>query len=193
MSVEFSGQITRSGCGSLPRRPSRQLVGGGDVVVGDLSIVELRPSSPRARGHVALDGGDYGRLGARRGPGRGAAPRAGRTPGPRHPASASAASTARRSPARRSVAASVTAVSRSQASGRRRARPRRRAPAGRRSPPSPASGSPAWLIASLPHGKPPHGQRSLNASAATHQPATASGQPAQVEQQPLGDRRTPRR
>ena len=36
-------------------------------------------------------------------------------------------------------------------------------------------GSPAWLIASLPQGKPPHGQRSLNASAATHQPATASG------------------
>ena len=36
-------------------------------------------------------------------------------------------------------------------------------------------GTPAWLIASLPHGKPPHGQRSLNASAATHQPATASG------------------
>ena len=39
----------------------------------------------------------------------------------------------------------------------------------------PCVGSPAWLIASLPHGKPPHGQRSLNASAATHQPATASG------------------
>ena len=36
-------------------------------------------------------------------------------------------------------------------------------------------GTPAWLIASLPQGKPPHGQRSLNASAATHQPATASG------------------
>ena len=33
----------------------------------------------------------------------------------------------------------------------------------------------AWLMASLPHGKPPQGQRSLNASAATHQPATASG------------------
>ena len=40
----------------------------------------------------------------------------------------------------------------------------------------PCVGSPAWLIASLPHGKPPQGQRSLNASAATHQPATASGQ-----------------
>src|SRR6201996_4495564 len=39
----------------------------------------------------------------------------------------------------------------------------------------PCVGSPAWLIASLPHGKPPQGQRSLNASAATHQPATASG------------------
>src|SRR5579863_1102634 len=37
-------------------------------------------------------------------------------------------------------------------------------------------GSPAWLIASLPQGKPPQGQRSLNASAATHQPATANGQ-----------------
>ncbi len=36
-------------------------------------------------------------------------------------------------------------------------------------------GTPAWLIASLPQGKPPHGQRSLNASAATHQPATAGG------------------
>ena len=40
----------------------------------------------------------------------------------------------------------------------------------------PCVGSPAWLIASLPQGKPPQGQRSLNASAATHQPATASGQ-----------------
>ena len=39
----------------------------------------------------------------------------------------------------------------------------------------PCVGSPAWLIASLPQGKPPQGQRSLNASAATHQPATASG------------------
>ncbi len=39
----------------------------------------------------------------------------------------------------------------------------------------PCVGSPAWLIASLPQGKPPHGQRSLNASAATHQPATAIG------------------
>ena len=39
----------------------------------------------------------------------------------------------------------------------------------------PCVGSPAWLIASRPHGKPPHGQRSRNASAATHQPATASG------------------
>jgi hypothetical protein len=40
----------------------------------------------------------------------------------------------------------------------------------------PCVGSPAWLMASLPHGKPPHGQRSRNASAATHHPATASGQ-----------------
>src|SRR6202042_1439327 len=39
----------------------------------------------------------------------------------------------------------------------------------------PCVGTPAWLIASLPQGKPPHGQRSLNASAATHQPATAGG------------------
>ena len=39
----------------------------------------------------------------------------------------------------------------------------------------PCVGTPAWLIASLPQGKPPQGQRSLNASAATHQPATASG------------------
>src|SRR5215469_18213702 len=41
----------------------------------------------------------------------------------------------------------------------------------------PLVGAVAWLIASLPHGKPPHGQRSLNASSATHQPATATGQP----------------
>ena len=41
----------------------------------------------------------------------------------------------------------------------------------------PAVGAEAWLIASLPHGKPPHGQRSRSASAATHQPATATGQP----------------
>ena len=39
----------------------------------------------------------------------------------------------------------------------------------------PCAGTPAWLIASLPQGKPPHGQRSLNASAATQQPATAGG------------------
>ena len=31
-------------------------------------------------------------------------------------------------------------------------------------------------MASLPHGNPPHGQRSRSASAATHQPATATGQ-----------------
>ena len=41
----------------------------------------------------------------------------------------------------------------------------------------PLVGAVAWLIASLPHGKPPHGQRSLSASSATHQPATATGQP----------------
>src|SRR5215475_12753708 len=41
-------------------------------------------------------------------------------------------------------------------------------------------GALAWLIASLPHGKPPHGQRSLSASSATHQPATATGQPGSV-------------
>src|SRR6202035_2653272 len=41
----------------------------------------------------------------------------------------------------------------------------------------PCVGAPGWLIASLPQGNPPHGQRSLTASAATHQPATASGQP----------------
>ena len=40
-----------------------------------------------------------------------------------------------------------------------------------------AVGASAWLIASLPQGKPPHGQRSRSASAATHQPATATGQP----------------
>ena len=37
--------------------------------------------------------------------------------------------------------------------------------------------APAWLIAILPQGKPPQGQRSRRASAATHQPATANGQP----------------
>src|SRR5262249_36658601 len=41
----------------------------------------------------------------------------------------------------------------------------------------PAVGAEAWLIASRPHGKPPHGIRSRMASCATHQPATASGQP----------------
>src|ERR1700749_2721025 len=44
-------------------------------------------------------------------------------------------------------------------------------------PAQPRVGAVAWLIASLPHGKPPHGQRSLNASSATPQPATATGQP----------------
>src|SRR5215471_10545947 len=44
----------------------------------------------------------------------------------------------------------------------------------------PLVGALAWLIASLPHGKPPHGQRSLSASSATHQPATATGQPGSV-------------
>ena len=38
-----------------------------------------------------------------------------------------------------------------------------------------AVGAPAWLIASLPHGK-AYGHRSRTASAATHQPATAAGQ-----------------
>src|ERR1022692_3292033 len=37
-------------------------------------------------------------------------------------------------------------------------------------------GAPAWLIASRPHGNPPHGNRSRTASWATHQPATATGQ-----------------
>ena len=36
-------------------------------------------------------------------------------------------------------------------------------------------GACAWLIASLPQGKPPQGQRSRKASTATHQPATATG------------------
>src|SRR3984885_9027001 len=44
----------------------------------------------------------------------------------------------------------------------------------------PLVGAVAWLIASLPHGKPPHGQRSLSASSATHQPATATGQPGKL-------------
>ena len=44
----------------------------------------------------------------------------------------------------------------------------------------PLVGAVAWLIASLPHGKPPHGQRSLSASSATHQPATATGQPGRL-------------
>src|SRR5215472_18788378 len=38
-----------------------------------------------------------------------------------------------------------------------------------------AVGAPAWLMASLPHGN-AYGQRLRSASAATHQPATASGQ-----------------
>src|SRR5262249_61634297 len=38
-----------------------------------------------------------------------------------------------------------------------------------------AAGAPAWLIASLPHGN-AYGHRARNASAQTHQPATASGQ-----------------
>src|SRR5215472_755104 len=38
-----------------------------------------------------------------------------------------------------------------------------------------AVGAPAWLMASLPHGN-AYGHRARSASAATHQPATASGQ-----------------
>ena len=38
-----------------------------------------------------------------------------------------------------------------------------------------AVGAPAWLMASLPHGN-AYGHRSRSASAATHQPATATGQ-----------------
>src|SRR6185437_2136344 len=41
----------------------------------------------------------------------------------------------------------------------------------------PAVGAEAWLMASRPHGNPPHGIRSRMASCATHHPATASGQP----------------
>ena len=41
----------------------------------------------------------------------------------------------------------------------------------------PASGAAAWLMASRPQGKPPNGKRSRSASRATHQPATATGQP----------------
>ena len=39
-----------------------------------------------------------------------------------------------------------------------------------------AVGADAWLMTSRPHGKPSQGHRSRSASAATHQPATASGQ-----------------
>ncbi len=39
-----------------------------------------------------------------------------------------------------------------------------------------AVGADAWLMTSRPHGKPSHGHRSRSASAATHHPATASGQ-----------------
>ncbi len=56
----------------------------------------------------------------------------------------------------------------------------------------PCVGTPAWLIASLPQGKPPQGQRSLNASAATHQPATASGQQRRLSSSRCATR-TPRR
>ena len=97
---------------------------------------------------------------------------AGRHETPAVAANATAATaTGRRRPAR----PSVSAVTRTQPSVAPARATTKESTGGPPIAAQPCVGSPAWLIASRPHGKPPHGQRSRNASAATHQPATASG------------------
>ena len=102
---------------------------------------------------------------------------AGRHETPAVAAKATAAIAVRRHRAggRRARARSVSGCSRTQASVAPVSATTKESTGGPPIAAQPCVGSPAWLIASLPHGKPPHGQRSLNASAATHQPATASG------------------
>ena len=131
---------------------------------------------PRAR-HVALDGGDHGGLAPAGTGSRGSA--AGRTARPAVPASASVASTARRRGAAL-VAGPGRRVRTSPGEGGAEERDGERQHRGAADRRPALVGAVAWLIASLPHGKPPHGQRSLNASSATHQPATASGQPGKL-------------
>ena len=171
-SVEFSGQITRSGAGLVPDRTAGQRSwrprgsrhGGGADQIGQ---------APRVR-DVALDRGDGGRA-AREWPGR---PEAGRPPG--RPAAPGDGQRGQRTAAQPGP---PPGASSSQAT---------HAPASATTnvssgaPPTVAHGAagvPGWLIASLPQGN-AYGHRSRSASAPTHQPATASGQ-ARSEQHPL--------
>ena len=161
--VEFSGQTTKSGCGTRPAATSRGEVDRRvDVVLGDLAVVE--EDVVAVAGHVALDRGDgdvrpsgLGPYGASAGAsGQRQRRRPARRPPPAGPARAPAPAEASRRAEQREQEA--------DAGRRRRTAARRR------------TGVSTAAKASRPHGIPLNGQALRTTSIATHAAATHSGQ-----------------
>ena len=176
MSVEFSGQTTRSGAG---RCPAATALASFSVAVAWLTVTtqslpSCAASEARTRGTLPWMAATTAVLALAGTGSSGSA--AGRHETPAVAANATAATTTgRRRPAR----PSVSAATKTQASVAPARATTKESTGGPPIAAQPCVGSPAWLIASRPHGKPPHGQRSRNASAATHQrprrPATRAG------------------
>ena len=178
MSVEFSGQITMAGAG---RRPAGDLARERDrrrrVIRGDPGGAQLIRQVPGVR-HVALHGGDDGgrpRPG-RRSPDQVARQRHGRGEHGDDRRHGRRARVARAASARQPGAGRAERGDRGRRRPLRPARAGRSAAAGRRSPPSRPSAPRPGSSPAVPTGTRPTGTGRAPPPAATHQPATASGQ-----------------
>ena len=177
MSLEFSGQITRSGFAGLAGRDlGGEREGGPDVVVehGPALRVEVEAEP----GHVALHDRDLDRPAVRRVQRHGEAERDDREPGDasRRPRRARRIVGTRR-PVRSAGPAEPTRVDDAPRGSASRPPPAT-ANVTSGAPPSAANrsaGESPWLNASRPHGKPPNGIRSRRASWPTQSTPVASG------------------